>query len=156
MLRSKMSDTTPTHVFTTMEEQTAQSACLLHSCSAAGCQSAQVCPDLAVTGTPCHPYSKQRAKRFLPNSVTGHDEFKVTFSSLLDWYRTFEPRCVVAEQVMGFDMVEHSGSTVTPYERRVLTCASSSSSSSSCGGGGGGGEKRESTWVQQNHQSLTH
>ena len=116
-MRGKICDRFPTHMFDTLEEQTAQGPCLLHPRCTGGCKAAPVSPDFAVSGTPCHPFSRQRAKRFAPGSVACHDEFKTTFKSLFEWYVAFEPRCIILEQVMGFDMPEFKGDTSTPAQR---------------------------------------
>ena len=107
----------PTHFFGSLEDQTNCQACCLHPYAAAGCQAAPVEPDLAISGSPCHPFSTMRAKRFSDGSVAAHPEYAVTARQLLDWYQKFEPRCMIAEQVLGFDMKMDAQDTKSPLNR---------------------------------------
>ncbi|CAK9110160.1 unnamed protein product [Durusdinium trenchii] len=74
-------------------------------------------PDLAVAGTPCQPFSRQRSKRSADNSVRSHSKFSTTFVDLLDWLRAFEPKCGAFEQVEGLDCPESTACRTTPLER---------------------------------------
>lgn len=121
MQRAKLTDTAPTHFFDSLDAQTANRVCLLHPTCSSGCQSAPVCPDLAVCGSPCHPFSCMRHKRFCAGSVREHPEHDTTFDSLLKWYERFEPKCIVFEQVKGFDSPEYTGDSSTPARRQTAS-----------------------------------
>ena len=46
---------------------------------------------LAVTGSPCNPFSTKRNKRFADGSIANHSMSGTTLSSTVIFYRTFEP-----------------------------------------------------------------
>ena len=73
--------------------------------------------ELAVVGTPCQPYSRQRVKRSMAGSMEGHKSHSTTFGDLLLWLDGLEPRAVVAEQVIGFTQPESVDVRTTPFER---------------------------------------
>ncbi|CAK9013183.1 Uncharacterized protein SCF082_LOCUS11820 [Durusdinium trenchii] len=75
-------------------------------------------PDMAIIGTPCQPFSKQRTKRSVEGSVRGHSKFDTTFVDLIAWLATFEPKCGCCEQVEGLDRPESASNKTTPMERR--------------------------------------
>lgn len=101
----------PTHWFRTLEDQMkghAGAHCTLHQGSTM-CNPCPQVPDLGMIGSPCHPFSTQRADRFVAGSVEAHAECKVAMSQMVNWLCRFEPRIAILEQVMGFDMPECKG-----------------------------------------------
>ena len=79
--------------------------------------------DFALTGSPCHPFSRLRSNR--SGTVEQHHEYETTMSSLLDWVETFEPKAWVMEQVQGFDMKYDKDASDTPMRRpgRLRCCS---------------------------------
>lgn len=73
--------------------------------------------DVAVLGTPCQPFSRQRSKRSIEGTVRSHSKYETTFSDMLDFLKCHQPRCAVAEQVEGLTIPEFSGSVDRPVER---------------------------------------
>ena len=73
--------------------------------------------DLLVTGTPCDPFSVQRAKRFADGQVKHHEDYSLTMESAVNMYLKYEPHVGVVEQVKGFIMPLASGDNATPYDR---------------------------------------
>ena len=73
--------------------------------------------DLLVTGSPCNPFSTQRAKRFKPGDVAKHCSAAVTFESIVGMYQVHEPKMGVTEQVEGFDKPISSTDRATPMQR---------------------------------------
>ena len=105
-----------THWYEDLLSQARDSACCLHKfCS--GCVSAPVAPDIAVCGTPCHPYSRQRAGRFEHASVEHHREFDVAMADFMEWIRRMSPKCQIFEQVDGFMSPFHKHASETPFDR---------------------------------------
>ena len=47
--------------------------------------------NLLVSGSPCDPFSMQRAKRFTTGNVKGHHQFDVTMKQVADMYLAAEP-----------------------------------------------------------------
>ena len=119
----------PTHWYQTMEHQTKGGTCCnLHKGSKV-CNPCPYTPDLGLVGSPCHPFSTQRANRFVEGSVAAHSECKVAMEEMLEWLRVFEPRLAILEQVLGFDMPESKGAgpETTPKmrcwsSRKILYC----------------------------------
>ena len=111
---------TVTHFFASMESQAFDCSCLLHekatTCGADTCGAA----DLAVVGTPCQPYSRQRVKRSEDGSVRAHKKYDATFKEFLDLLQSYEPKACVGEQVEGFTSPESAADPTTPFERRGL------------------------------------
>lgn len=106
----------PTHFHSSMQNQLKQVACWLHP--AHQCELKVVGgADLAVVGTPCQPFSRQRVKRSATGSVRNHHGFATTFSDLLQWLQEFEPKSCVAEQVVGLHTPESSTERTTPMDR---------------------------------------
>lgn len=100
----------PTHWYETMEDQTkGRNCCKLHNGSTV-CDPCPYTPDLALVGSPCHPFSTQRGNRFVQGSVAAHSECKVAMQEMIEWLHVFEPRIAILEQVLGFDMPESKGS----------------------------------------------
>ncbi|CAE7556051.1 unnamed protein product [Symbiodinium sp. CCMP2592] len=98
------------HVHLNMSDQIHGAACEKHS-------HAESCvihdePMLAVLGTPCPPFSVQRAKRFKSGTVKHHKSYNTTFESALLFLETFNPVTAVLEQVPGFDQLETAGDSV--------------------------------------------
>ncbi|CAK9085091.1 unnamed protein product [Durusdinium trenchii] len=106
----------PTHWFKNLEDQMKNRPCCDHR-YAQQCQASPVQPDLGICGTPCHPYSTQRANRFAAGSVDEHKEFNVAMEQFLKWFERFEPKALVFEQVMGFQMPFIAGGSETPLSR---------------------------------------
>ena len=111
------------HMHLTMEDQHRARPCTLHKHAESCDPCASLpggCPQLAVFGTPCPPFSRQRTKRFAENSVREHQAFAVTFEDTFKWLQKFEPITALMEQVKGFNARESAGSTgPTPYERHA-------------------------------------
>ena len=112
------------HVHETLQEQSCGAACLLHrvsgdSFSGCACGPDQP-PQLAVLGTPCDPYSRQRPKRFISGSVKTHKDYGTTFSDTYDFLRQHEPKICVMEQVPGFNMPFSSDDDETPKDRLAV------------------------------------
>ena len=110
----------PTHWFRSLDDQVACTSCALHPERALGCQASPEECDLAVAGTPCHPYSVMHSARFKAGTVEAHKEYEVSMRSFLHWLRKTEPRCVIFEQVPGFTKPFHEGSTETPVHRFLV------------------------------------
>ena len=105
------------HLHGTMLEQTQGKPCTLHKGSC-GC-SMQVC-DLCIFGTPCPPFSCQRVKRYQSGSVVDHPLAEITFRDAREMI-LFGHRCVVMEQVAGFERPEEAGGGLTtPLKRPGL------------------------------------
>ena len=90
--------------------------------------------DVMVTGSPCDPFSVQRAKRFQTGAVKDHVAYKVTMSSVVSMYLKYQPHVGVLEQVMGFTYPLDVTTDETPYQRpgrdvycliRVVRCSHS-------------------------------
>ena len=75
--------------------------------------------DLLVAGSPCPPFSRQRHKRFADGSVKSHTAFETTMTHLVNVIQVYRPHVAVLEQVMGFVQPICTGSSETPYNRRV-------------------------------------
>lgn len=73
--------------------------------------------DLMVTGSPCDPFSTQRAKRFADGGVQTHFQFDVTMKVVIDLYATYQPTRGIFEQVEGFCKPFVSGGVETPKDR---------------------------------------
>ena len=74
--------------------------------------------DMMFSGSPCDPFSCQRAKRF-NDGVVCHSQFDITMSKVIDMYLRHEPKVGVFEQVMGFTMPFIKGGVETPKSRRA-------------------------------------
>ena len=106
----------PSHVFKTLAEQT-QAAdeprpCTTHDTH---CCTAGLLPQLAVLGTPCHPFSKMRMKRFI-DGAAAHRSYETTFGDMKDFLTRFNPGTCVMEQVEGFDSPMRTGSPESPLD----------------------------------------
>ena len=71
---------------------------------------------LGVTGSPCNPFSTIRTKRFHDGSVVDHSMTLTTMDSVVQFYKKFEPRCGITEQVKGFGMRLSSSVSTTPLD----------------------------------------
>ena len=91
------------HLRSTMHDQPC-----LHQPGALQCK-LEAC-DLAVFGTPCNPFSDQRVKSYWDNSVARHPLAEVTFRDATSMIVRGDHKCVVMEQVLGFDKREQLGS----------------------------------------------
>lgn len=114
------------HFFDSLDGQIIGAGCEVHpGLDAVGCVDVHS-PDLGVIGTPCQPYSRQRVKRHHPNSVKEHRGYDATFTDLVLWLQTFEPKAGFAEQVEGFNLPESSASAdkTTPMQK-LLVCSCS-------------------------------
>ena len=102
-----------------VEDQIRGKPCRCHPQSE-GCNIAQKGQiKLAVLGTPCPPFSKQRPKRFQDGTVKSHSHYSVTFSSAVDFLARFEPMVGLMEQVDGFDLPFSTTDSETPKMRLV-------------------------------------
>ena len=107
------------HMHSSMEAQVDGASCMMHPHGT--CQlTLETDPDIGITGTPCPPYSTQRAKRTVEGSVKNHALFYVTDEILPRWIGMTEPKFVVVEQVMGFGQRVDNKDTSTPLARRRL------------------------------------
>jgi site-specific DNA-cytosine methylase len=109
----------PTHWFRTMEDQRQSKSCTNHP-AALSCTACPVSVDVGMCGTPCHPFSTQRATRFQPESVEGHRECEVALSQFLRWLETFEPAVQIFEQVVGFSLPFSNECRETPLDRLLF------------------------------------
>ena len=73
-------------------------------------------PDIAITGSPCNPFSSQRSKRYVEGNVAAHCSYETTMTSVVDFYETIEPKLGITEQVSGFDKSMSAGSDHTPMQ----------------------------------------
>ena len=108
-----------THWHKDLASQARDAPCALHP-YANSCVSQPVAPDLAICGTPCHPYSTQRSGRFDEASVESHHEFEVAMSQFMQWLHHMQPKAQVFEQVDGFMMPFNKQTVETPFERRCM------------------------------------
>lgn len=76
--------------------------------------------DLGICGTPCHPYSTQRAERFKSGSVDSHKEYDVAMEDFFGWFEAFQPRALIFEQVMGLNLPFEAGGQETPLSRFLV------------------------------------
>lgn len=106
------------HFFQSLDDQLNGRDCLIHpggKCNE--CNPAEMeCPDLAVTGTPCQPFSKQRVKRSAPGSVASHKSYNTTMKDLIAWLDAHSPKCAVVEQVEGMEARESASSPTSPLD----------------------------------------
>lgn len=72
---------------------------------------------LGITGSPCNPFSTARTKRFADGSVVEHSMTQTTMASVVGFYKKFEPRAGITEQVKGFGMKVSSTISQTPMEQ---------------------------------------
>lgn len=72
---------------------------------------------LTICGSPCDPFSMQRAKRFSTGSVKSHSDFATTMEGVTKAYLTYEPHVGIMEQVSGFLLPFEAGGTETPFSR---------------------------------------
>lgn len=109
------------HMFEDFQDQIDGKPCLLHQgqcLSCTGCGNSVEPADLAVLGTPCRPFSRQRTKRWANGSVQSHQHFKTTFSTAYNFLEVKNPQCCILEQVEGFDAPFSSEDPVTPKQRQ--------------------------------------
>ncbi|CAE7252717.1 unnamed protein product [Symbiodinium sp. CCMP2592] len=108
------------HMHGTMQEQIEGRKCLRHEkCSDVSCCPMEAC-DLCVFGTPCNPFSDLRMKRYRDDSVARHPLAEVTFRDAKSMIVQGDHRCIIMEQVAGFDKMESGSDTLsTPMRRHV-------------------------------------
>lgn len=107
------------HIFYSLEDMLdgKRKPCCYHKDNSMGCAiDRDVEVSLAVTGSPCNPYSTQRSKRFFDGSVVGHHLNDTTMESVVSLYNQYEPHVGITEQVRGFNMVYSGNCTTTPME----------------------------------------
>lgn len=75
---------------------------------------------LMVSGSPCDPFSTQRAKRFRSGSVVQHSQVDITLSDVISLYRKYEPEKGILEQVWGFTLRFSEADPRTPKDRPTL------------------------------------
>ena len=76
--------------------------------------------NLAVTGSPCNPYSIMRCKRFADGSVASHSMHGTTMQLVIDFYKKYEPHVGITEQVAGFGKRTSTADPTSPYRRPCL------------------------------------
>lgn len=110
------------HLYPSIEAMLADEPCILaHDGTQHGQQCkccAGISPSLAMTGSPCNPYSTQRAKRFLDGSVANHPLATVTMTGVVEFYLKFEPKLGIMEQVKGFMKRTSHTDMETPCDRQ--------------------------------------
>ena len=109
------------HVYESLDFQLNGEPCLLClegeiSCPPTGREGDQE-THLMICGSPCDPFSMQRAKRFSTGSVKNHSDFATTMEGVTKAYTTYEPIVGVMEQVSGFLLPFEAGGTDTPFSR---------------------------------------
>ena len=117
------------HLYGSLDEQLRDKPCVL--CKNAGaCSSVDGDTNIhfGITGAPCDPYSTQRCKRFSNGAVAAHSDYSTLMTDVIRFYRKYEPKTGIVEQVEGFDMATSSDDKTTPLQRQG--CLE--------GGGGGG------------------
>ena len=105
------------HMHKSMEDQVEGKSCCFHPgqrCSF----SPESDVHLAVTGTPCPPYSTQRNKRGPEGQVRAHPQYYVTDQMLPQWIDMCEPKVVIFEQVLGFGLAEDDKDPSSPLTRQ--------------------------------------
>jgi site-specific DNA-cytosine methylase len=109
-----------THFHDTMAAQLAGEPCCLHP-NSSGCNVTEHVKDVdvAIIGTSCRPFSKQRAKRFSDGSVKDHKDVSLTFEDLTNFIADNEPISLIAEQVEAFDRKESSKVDETPLQQLI-------------------------------------
>ena len=90
---------------------------------------------LAVTGSPCNPFSTYRAKRFVDGAMC-HSMYKTTGEDVVSFYCKYEPHVSVTEQVKGFGMATSSSDEESPMEKllnsKVTRCSTCSTPFRKC------------------------
>ncbi|CAE7828977.1 unnamed protein product [Symbiodinium sp. CCMP2456] len=105
------------HLYETLEDMLEENACTKHP-DCEHCRiDAQGGISLALTGSPCNPFSRQRAKRFRDESVLKHLMTETTMSGVVGLFRKWEPRAAIMEQVRGFDMKTSQSDLETPVTK---------------------------------------
>ena len=117
------------HMFGSLEDMLQSKPCLLCGCGAAAAQSTEQCSfqasiemgvSVGITGSPCNPYSTRRAKRFRDGNVASHSMNTTTMNSVVSFYKQYEPRLGITEQVMGFGMAMSSTDSSTPIQQPLV------------------------------------
>ena len=98
-----------------------QQPCLLRGpkCSNCSC-TIPVDIHLAVTGSPCNPFSSYRTKRF-HDGASSHSMYSTTAEDVISFYRQFEPHVGITEQVKGFDMATSKEDPETPMQKPLCS-----------------------------------
>ena len=106
------------HMHPSLEAQRDGQTCLQHRLAGGCC----LClgSTLGCSGTPCKPYSQQRAKRWQDGSIKNHADNGLTENELVSWLAQTCPEAGFFENVPGWDMPEHKGAdrTDTPMARQ--------------------------------------
>ena len=89
-----------THLHGTFLDQTLELPCLHHQ-HASECK-LQAC-DLCVFGTPCNAFSDAGVKRYRSGSIARHPLSQITFRDAKNMVVKGNHRCIVMEQVEGFN-----------------------------------------------------
>ncbi|CAE7297347.1 unnamed protein product, partial [Symbiodinium sp. CCMP2592] len=107
------------HLFGSLEEQLAgQSPCLLCQQQGQQCSVRELCEaegvDLLIAGSPCDPFSKMRAKRFVSGSLKKHVSYGLTMDAMVASFLCHRPKIAIMEQVAGFTMTSEAEEAVQP------------------------------------------
>lgn len=104
------------HLHKTFSDQNDCKACTLHAPGSSCGRPKHV--DLAIMGTPCDPFSEQRAKRYHDGTVRHHPLYDVTFKDAMHLLTSRNsPNAVILEQVLGFNKGETRTDDSTPMTR---------------------------------------
>ena len=110
------------HLYYSLEDMLAEKPCSLHPAVRGCCPcAANQSISLGVTGSPCNPYSTRRCKRFSDESIKNHAMTNTTMCSVIDFYKKWEPRAGITEQVKGFGMRMSSSDPTTPCEKLLVS-----------------------------------
>ena len=115
------------HLHRSLEDLLVDKSCSLHdgasSCKVDGSTKYGGDINLGITGSPCNPYSTKRCKRFSNGNVASHSMSNITMESVITFYRRFEPKTGITEQVKGFAMRTSVEDPESPCDK-FLTCTS--------------------------------
>ncbi len=117
------------HAYACLEDQLADNGCLLHpGCNGSSCNSVDSDSNIhfGIAGAPCDPYSTQRSKRYHDGSVANHPDFHVLNDSMISFWKKYEPKTGIVEQVVGFSKATSVNDPVTPLQRQGLQKTSKS------------------------------
>ena len=107
------------HLYGSPDEQLRDKSCVLCK-NGWTCSSVDVDTNIhfGITGAPCDPYSTQRCKRFSNGAVAAHSDYSTLMIDVIRFYRKYEPKTGIVEQVEGFNMATSSDDKTTPLQRQ--------------------------------------